>query len=132
MVVAPGRHQRCLVVDDDPLLRWSLVRFLEARGLEARSVESGKLALALLQEWPVDFLITDACLSGMDELELVKRCQGLRRRPGIILLTEGEAPPPPRDLDEFGVLGVIEKPLILDSLARLLAGIQKKAGSAAA
>lgn len=132
MVVAPGRHQRCLVVDDDPLLRWSLVRFLEARGLEARSVESGKLALALLQEWPVELLITAAHLSGMDELELVKRCQGLHPRPGIVILTEGDGPSLPRDFDELGVLGVIEKPLILDSLAHLLASILKKAGGAAA
>lgn len=132
MVTDPERHPRCLVVDDDPLLRWSLVRFLEARGLEARSVESGKLALALLQEWPVDFLITDACLSGMDELDLVKRCQGLRRRPGIILLTGGQAPTLPSDPDRLGVLGVIEKPLVLDSLADLLDGLLKKAGGAAA
>lgn len=132
MVMDPERHLRCLVVDDDPLVRWSLVRFLEARGLEARSVGSGDLALALLQEWPVDLLIITAHLSGVDELELVKGSQGLRPRPGIILLTEGKAPPLPRNLDDLGVLGVLEKPLILDSLARLLAGIPKKAGSAAA
>ncbi|MEK7205313.1 MAG: response regulator [candidate division NC10 bacterium] len=119
-------------MDDDPLLRWSLVRFLEARGLEARSVESGKLALALLQEWPVDILITATRLSGMEGLELISRCQGFPCRPAIILLSEGEAPPSPRDLGRLGVLGVIEKPLILDSLARLLAGILKKTGSAAA
>lgn len=130
--MTPQRQPRCLVVDDDALLRWSLVRFLEAQGLEARSVESGKLALALLQEWPVDVLITAAHLSGMDELELVKGCQGFHPRPGIILLTGGEAPSLPKDLDHLGVLGVIEKPLILESLARLLAGILKKTGSAAA
>ena len=132
MVMAPERHLRCLVVEDDPLLRWSLVRFLEARGLEARSVGSGELALALLQEWPVDLLIIAAHLSGMDELEFVKGWQGLRPRPGIILLTEGKASSLPRELADLGVLGVLEKPLILDSLARLLAGISKKAGSAAA
>ena len=132
MVMAPERDLRCLVVDDDPLVRWSLVRFLEARDLEARSVDSGELALALLQEWPVDLFIITADLSGVDELELVKGCQSLRPRPGIILLTEGKAPPLPRNLDDLGVLGVLEKPLILDSLARLLAGIPKKAGSAAA
>ncbi len=132
MVTAPERQPRCLVVDDDPLVRWSIVRFLEARGLEACSVESGELAMALLQEWPVDILITATRLSGMEGLELISRCQGFPCRPAIILLSEGEAPPSPRDLGRLGVLGVIEKPLILDSLARLLAGILKRVEGATA
>lgn len=131
MAMTPGACARCLVVDEDPLVRWSLVRFLEAHCREARSVASGKLALALLPEWPVDILITATCLSGMDGLELVSRCQGLCRRPGIILLSGGEAPPPSGDLGQLGVLGVIEKPLIHDALAQLLSGILKKSGAAA-
>lgn len=121
--MAPPRNPRCLVVDDEPLIRWSVVRFLEARGLEARSVGSGELAVALLQEWPVDFLLTDVHLPGMDGLELINRCQGLRPRPGIILVTGSGIPPLPPDLDRLGILGVVEKPRVLDSLAPLLAGI---------
>ena len=131
MAMTPGACARCLVVDEDPLVRWSLVRFLEAHCREARSVASGELALALLPEWPVDILITATCLSGMDGLELVSRCQGLRRRPGIILLSGGEAPPPSGGLGHLGVLAVIEKPLIHDALARLLSGNLKQSGAAA-
>ena len=119
--MAPVHSATCLVVDDEPLIRWSLVRFLEARGLEARSVASGELALALLREWPVDLLITDVRLPGMDGLELAKRCQDLRAHQLVILVTGSGSPPLPPDLNPLGVLGVIEKPFILDSLAHLLA-----------
>lgn len=131
-MAAPGCYTTCLVVDDEPLICWSLVRFLEARGLEARSVGSAELALALLQERPVDLLISDIRLPGMNGLELVNRCQGLPRRPGIILVTGSKAPPLPAGLDRLGVLGVIEKPFILDSLAQLLAGVLRPSGNAGA
>lgn len=48
-MVASGCYATCLVVDDEPLIRWSLARFLEARGFRARSVGSEGLALALLR-----------------------------------------------------------------------------------
>ena len=127
-----GRCGRCLVVDEDPLVRWSLVRFLEARCREARSVASGELALALLREWPVDILIADARLAGMTGAELLTRCQGLRPCPGIILLAGSGPPPFPINLDRLGVIGVIEKPLVFDSLAQLLAGALPGPGSTAA
>ena len=132
MAMTPGACTRCLVVDEDPLVRWSLVRFLEAHCREARSVASGELALALLHEWPVDILIAEARLAGMTGAELVTRCQGLRHRPGVILLAESEAPPFPIKLDQLAVIGVIEKPLVFDSLAQLLAGALQGPGSTAA
>ncbi len=124
--MAPERCPRCLVVDDDPLVRWTVVRFLQTRCLDARSIKSGELAIVLLNEWPVDFLIADSHLPGMDGVELAKRCQNMNCRPAIILLTGGQPPLPPRELDRLGVIGVIEKPLILDPLARLLAGVAQK------
>ena len=120
-MVGSGCYATCLVVDDEPLICWSLVRFLEARGFRARSVGSGELALALLREWPVDLLITDVRLPGMDGLELARRCQDVRAHQLVILVTGSAFPRLPTDLDRLGVLGVIEKPFILDALAHLLA-----------
>jgi CheY-like chemotaxis protein len=68
----------------------------------------------------------------MNGLELVNRCQSLRRRPSIILVTGSNAPSLPTDLDRLGVLGVIEKPSSLESLARLLTGILQHPGRAGA
>ena len=98
---------------------------------EYRMAEVRKKRMQMMtHELPADYDMTR--LSGMEGLELISRCQGFPCRPAIILLSEGEAPPSPRDLGRLGVLGVIEKPLILDSLARLLAGILKKVEGATA
>jgi CheY-like chemotaxis protein len=118
------------VVDEDPLVRWSVVRFLETHCQEARSVASGELALALLREWPVDLLIADL-RSGGGEWGFVDHCQRLRPRPRIILLTAAESHPRPADLERLGVVGMIEKPFVIPRLAQVLAGLLPKPGEAA-
>jgi DNA-binding NtrC family response regulator len=112
---------KCLVVSNHRLIRWSLVEFLEARGLEARSTPSRDLAAALLQERPVDLLIADPSEPGTSEL--LMRSQNLPRRPQIILLVDDTSVPPAIKPEQLGVLGVIEKPFLLDSLGRLLDSI---------
>ncbi len=108
----------CLVVSDHRLIRWSLVEFLMARGLEACSTLSKDLAVALLQVRPFDLLIVDPSEPGASAL--LMRSQELPQRPQIILLVDDASVPRPIRPDQPGVLGVIEKPLLLDSLGRLL------------
>ena len=126
----PGQCARCLVVDEDSWVRWSLVRFLDTHCQEARSVASGELALALLREWPVDLLIADV-RSGGGEWGFVDQCQSLRPRPRIILLTAAESRPPPADLERLGVIGRIEKPFVIPRLAQMLASLLSKTGGLA-
>ena len=108
----------CLVVSNPRLIRWSLVEFLVARGIEACSTLSKDLAVALLQVRPFDLLIVDPSEPGTSEL--LMRSQNLPRRPQIILLVDNASVPSPITPDQPGVLGVIEKPLLLDSLCQLL------------
>jgi len=126
----PGQCARCLVLDKDPWVRWSLVRFLDRHCREARSVASGELALALLREWPVDLLIADV-RSGGGEWGFVDHCQSLSPRPRIILLTAAESRPLPADLEQLGVVGMIEKPFVIPRLAQVLADLFSKPGAAA-
>ena len=108
----------CLVVSDHRLIRWSLVEFLMARGLEACSTLSKDLAVALLQVRPFDLLIVDP--SELGTSELLMRSQNLPRRPQIILPVDDASVPPPITPDQRAVLGAIEKPLLLHSLRHLL------------
>lgn len=126
--MASRQCARCLVVDEDPFLRWSLVRFLEPHCLEARSLGSWDLGFALLRDWPADLLILDARLSTITGAGWVERCRDLRPRPGIILLTSGGATPLPMELERLGVIAVLEKPFVLDSLARLFTSIPENPG----
>ncbi len=85
----PGdAHAHLLVVDDDESVRDVIAEQMEAAGYEVRSVKSGADALAWLDTGkPVDVLVTDLSMPGMDGVALIHEAQ--RRRPGLpaILLT---------------------------------------------
>ena len=57
----PGR--RVLVVEDDSDIRSMIVALLQDDGFEARSVASGREALALAESWRPDVIVLDLVLS---------------------------------------------------------------------
>ena len=64
---------RVLVVDDDPVFRNPLRVVLAAHGFDVRIAESGEAAEALLARDPVDVVLSDLGLPGMDGVTLALR-----------------------------------------------------------
>ncbi|MCX5748353.1 MAG: HDOD domain-containing protein [Proteobacteria bacterium] len=64
---------RVLFVDDDPVVLRSLARVVRTRGQawEARYVESGGAAMALLEAEPFDIIVSDLSMPEMDGLTLL-------------------------------------------------------------
>jgi PAS domain S-box-containing protein len=86
----PGdsRKPRVLLVDDDPIVRDVLRLSLEDAGYAVLPVESGPLALALLDAGEhVDIIVTDLTMPAMDGLAVIRGAQ--ERRPNLpaVLLT---------------------------------------------
>jgi PAS domain S-box-containing protein len=83
--VSPGGtadRARLLLVDDDPLVRRVLAAELRARGYAVTEAEGGAAALARLDAGePVDLLVTDLSMPGLDGAALIYAAQG--RRPGL-------------------------------------------------
>ncbi len=84
-----------LIVDDDAILRRPLQRALEVSGYAVLAVETGEAALTVLAETPVDLLVTDRGLPGLDGWELVRRVEA--RWPGlpVVLITGSPDAEPP-------------------------------------
>jgi signal transduction histidine kinase/ActR/RegA family two-component response regulator len=79
---------RVLLVDDDDSVRESLAAGLTDMGFRVRTATSGEAALALIHEGePVDCLVTDLSMLGMNGVSLVHAARG--RHPGLpaIVLT---------------------------------------------
>ena len=64
---------RILVIDDEPVIRDSLVGFLEDCDFAVSSVESAEEALENLQEGLFDLAIVDLRLPGMSGEEFIKK-----------------------------------------------------------
>jgi two-component system response regulator AtoC len=77
---------RILIVDDDEALRESLELVLGAEGYIIHSVREGPTALERLGELPVDVVLCDIGVSGLDGFDLLPQIQ--RRHPGLsVVLT---------------------------------------------
>jgi PAS domain S-box-containing protein len=79
---------RILLVDDDDLVRDTLMEQLQELGHKVLAASGGTDALAILgAQAAVDLMITDLSMPGMDGLMLIKQAQGLCPRLPAILLT---------------------------------------------
>jgi two-component system response regulator AtoC len=76
--------QRVLIVDDDDSLRESLEMVLAAEGYEVLAASRAQEALDLLERAPVDVVLCDVRMPGMDGMELLP--QLVRRLPGSTIV----------------------------------------------
>ena len=78
---------RVLLVEDEANMVRTLVRILERRGLQVLTAANGSEALAVLDQEPVDLMITDLNMPVMDGMTLLRELQDRTRKPSIIVLT---------------------------------------------
>lgn len=63
---------RILVVDDDKAITWSLTEYLKKVGFQVKSAETAEQALSIMEEDPVELVVTDIMLPGLDGLKLTE------------------------------------------------------------
>lgn len=89
---APGGKPRVMVVDDDPVMRMLLKKFIENSGYEPMEAADGEDALTKIALGPApDLLISDINMPKMNGLDLLKGVRGalgLLDLPVIMLTTE--------------------------------------------
>jgi len=73
--------QRILIVDDDEALRESLELVLASEGYEVASADCGETALERIEEHPVDVVLCDLRMPGIDGFELMPQIR--RQLPGV-------------------------------------------------
>jgi two-component system response regulator YesN len=80
-----------MIVEDEGYIRSSLAERFDWRGLDCEviaAVANGDDALAkLASREPVDLMLTDICMDGMDGLQLAERARRLRPHLRIVFLT---------------------------------------------
>jgi two-component system cell cycle response regulator CpdR len=68
---------RILLAEDDDNLRVFLARALRRAGHEVHAVGDGDAALAWVREQPIDLLLADVVMPGVDGIELARRANDL-------------------------------------------------------
>ena len=126
-----GSEGKILLVDDDPgLLRLLSIR-LRAEGFEVEAVESAHKALAALNRFRPDLVITDLRMDKMDGIGLLKELQS--RSPGlrVVIVTAHGTIPDAVVATQSGAFGFLTKPIDKDELMQTVRKAIKVSGSVA-
>jgi two-component system, OmpR family, response regulator ResD len=79
-----------LVVDDEPIVRDVVVRYLERDGFRTLTAADGDTARALIEERALSLVVLDVMLPGTDGLSLCRWIRERSRLPVILLTARGE------------------------------------------
>ena len=79
-----AKAERILIVDDDEALRESLELVLASEGYEVSTADCGETALERIEEQPVDLVLCDLRMPGIDGFELIPQIS--RRLPGVAVV----------------------------------------------
>jgi len=81
-----------LVVDDDRAFRHVISTLLSDAGHTVRQAADGAEALALLDREPVDLMLLDIGLPGMNGLEVLAAVRARREPPRVVIVTSDDTP----------------------------------------
>jgi two-component system response regulator ResD len=81
---------RVLVVDDEPMVRDVLSRYLERGGFEVEAAADGEGALAAFEARPPDLVLLDLMLPRVDGFEVFRRIRARGDSPVIMITARGQ------------------------------------------
>jgi CheY-like chemotaxis protein len=106
---------RLLVVEDDPVTRRNISRYLTADGFEVEPIPNGIQALERFQQEKFDLILTDLVMPGMDGLNLTQRVRSVSPATPVIIMT-GNAAIDAHKVRLAGAAELIRKPLVLEEV----------------
>ena len=113
---------RILVVDDEPLVRWSCAETLADNGFQAIEVDSGAAAVFAMAkpDGGADLVLLDLLLPDFSDLSLLSVIHRLAPTVPIIVMTAYATPEIVERARRFGAYKVINKPFEMHELAPLI------------
>lgn len=118
--VAEPQTRRILVVDDEETIRTALARFMRARGFDVTTADSGRVALASLNDEKFVAMLSDIRMPEMTGLELVPLAHAVDPDLAIIMLTAVNDAPTATEALAQGAMDYLMKPVELGDLATAL------------
>lgn len=113
--------KRILVVEDDPDLAKMLARILVHEGYEVATCGDGEAALRHLDDHPVDLLVTDLMMPGMEGEEMLLELRRRRSSPTVPVILVSASAMREQVADRLKVEASLSKPFDSEELVQLVA-----------
>jgi DNA-binding NtrC family response regulator len=122
------QFERALLVDDDELSRTFLQEALQHLGLAVTTVASGRAALAALElaAEPVDLVLTDLKMPGVDGLQVLAAAKALQPQRPVVLVTAHGTVGVAVEAMRRGADDVLEKPVAVERIELLLLRLDER------
>jgi DNA-binding response OmpR family regulator len=120
-----------LVVDDEPIVREVVVRYLEREGYRTLEAADGDAARETIERAGADLVVLDVMLPGTDGLELCRWIRGNSLLPVIMLTARGEEADRIVGL-ELGADDYVTKPFSPRELAARVRTVLRRANASSA
>jgi DNA-binding response OmpR family regulator len=114
-----------LVVDDEPIVRDVVVKYLQRDGYTTLEAADGDRARELLERTPPDLVVLDVMLPGTDGLELCRWIRARSELPVILLTARGDEADRIVGL-ELGADDYVTKPFSPRELAARVKGVLRR------
>ncbi len=108
---------RLLVVEDEPLLRVSMVDALRREGWQVDEAENGEQGLQLFTEFQHQLVITDLVMPRLDGVELLRRIRSLQLGTPVIVITAHGTIDRAVEVMREGATDFVTKPFSMAQLA---------------
>jgi CheY-like chemotaxis protein len=106
-----GPSAKVLVVDDDPLIRRSLLRVLSRSGFDVAEASNGEQAARLITEQEFDVIVSDIAMPDMDGMKLLERVHEHDSDLPVMLLTGNPELDTAMKAVEYGAFQYLKKPV---------------------
>lgn len=116
--------ERVLVVDDDLLMRNFLGEFFASKPYEVLLAESGKRALALLQNHSFDLVVTDMKLGDLFGIDLLRKIKERSPQTVVLMITAFGTIESAVEAMRLGAFHYLLKPFSPDALEALLERVE--------
>ena len=112
---------KVLIVDDEPLIRWSLSEALADHGFEVTVAGDGRAAVSALGDRPLpDVVLLDYRLPDSDSLSLFQTIRDLVPTGQVILMTAFGTPEVISSALALGAYRVVTKPFEINDIAAMI------------
>jgi two-component system response regulator HydG len=109
-----------LVVDDDRAVRYTLRSILQDEGFDVHECASGAEALAFVRERPVDLVVTDLRMPGLDGFALLERLRSRAEPVAVVMVTAHGDERTAVEAMKRGAADYFRKPFQNDEIVRVV------------
>jgi DNA-binding NtrC family response regulator len=112
---------RVLVVDDEPLIRWSLAETLSGEGHWVAEASDGESALRTISEaGPFDVVVLDQRLPDSNDLRLLAKIRRVAPGTAVVMMTAFGTPDVFSEAVTLGAYRVVAKPFDVHEMVELV------------